>query len=691
MRSIVFFHATIISDFSECAPVPRFNPANPPAAPLVPFDVELPTPAPTPPPPTSAPLYVGPVQAHPDGFGFLSPDDGSKKDIFLGAETMRNALNGDIVSVRMTGVDTRGRKEGEIVEVLKRAFTHTVGTVFKRDNTLFVVARDTRIAQDIVLPNKAALGAAQVGDIVDVEITRYPSAELEPQGQVVDVLGGATDDGIEIEVALRQFDLPHKWPDAVLKLESKLPKKVKEADISADRRDLRALPFVTIDGETAKDFDDAVWAEKMSNGFRAIVAIADVSHYVKLGDAIDVEARERSTSVYFPRRVIPMLPEALSNELCSLKPKVDRLVLACELDFSIRGLLRRYTFYPAVIHSHARLTYDQVWAWLSGAEAPTEHEHIALLPNLKVLQYAYTKLRKKRERRGAMEFETAETIIEFSEDGKIESVHPTERNEAHKIIEEFMLQANEAAALYLLDNKAPTLFRNHEGPTPEKLENLRAFLARYNIHLGGGMDPQPVDYGALTQMTANRTDAKLIHTLILRSMQQARYSPNNLGHFGLAYDAYTHFTSPIRRYPDLVVHRAIKGELTRKRQSAGDLVALGEHTSSNERRADEASRAVMNYLKCVYMRDHVGKTYTGTVSGVQSFGLFVTLDGMGIDGLVHVSTLPQDFYKYDQIGQRLEGEKRKRLFQLSQKLQVKVVRADPDALKIDFMLDDAEQ
>jgi ribonuclease R len=653
--------------------------------PIVPFDVEPPAPPP-PAPPAASGLIVGSVQAHADGYGFLTPDDGSKKDIYLGHETMRNALNGDTVSVRLLGVDNRGRKEGEIVDVLKRAFSHTVGTLHQRDNTWFVVARDTRINQDIVLPNKASLAKAQEGDIVDVEITRYPSAELEPLGKVIDVLGGSMDDGIEIEVALRQFDLPHKWPDALLKLEAKLPKVVRKTDLTKDRQDLRKLPFVTIDGETAKDFDDAVWAEKMRNGFRVIVAIADVSHYVKPGDAIDVEARERSTSVYFPRRVIPMLPEALSNEMCSLKPKVDRLVLACEMDLSIKGELRKWKFYEAVIHSHARLTYTQVWNWISEKETPDDPEHLALLPQLKLMHNVYQRLRKERERRGAIDFESSETVIEFSETGKIENVHPSERNDAHKLIEEFMLLANVCTATYLLENTAPSLYRNHEGPTPEKLENLRTFLARHNIHLGGGYNPVPKDYATLAALTANREDAPLIHMLILRSMQQARYSPENIGHFGLAYDAYTHFTSPIRRYPDLIVHRAIKGVLARKRADFGDLVALGTHTSERERRADEASRAVMNYLKCVYMHDHVGETFLGTVSGVQSFGIFVTIDGMGIDGLVHVTTLPQDYYKYDPVGQRLEGEKRKRVFHLAQKVQVKVVRADTEALKIDFML-----
>jgi ribonuclease R len=653
--------------------------------PIVPFDVE--PPAPPPPAPPAAPgLIVGSVQAHADGYGFLTPDDGTKKDVYLGHETMRNALNGDTVSVQLLGVDNRGRKEGEIVDVIKRAFSHTVGTLHQRDNTWFVVARDTRINQDIVLPNKASLAKAQEGDIVDVEITRYPSAELEPLGKVIDVLGGSMDDGIEIEVALRQFDLPHKWPDALLKLEAKLPKVVRKTDLTKDRQDLRKLPFVTIDGETAKDFDDAVWAEKMRNGFRVIVAIADVSHYVKPGDAIDVEARERSTSVYFPRRVIPMLPEALSNEMCSLKPKVDRLVLACEMDLSIKGELRKWKFYEAVIHSHARLTYTQVWNWISEKETPEDPEHLALLPQLKLMHNLFQRLRKERERRGAIDFESSETVIEFSETGKIENVHPSERNDAHKLIEEFMLLANVCTATYLLENSAPSLYRNHEGPTPEKLENLRTFLARHNIHLGGGYNPVPKDYATLAALTANREDAPLIHMLILRSMQQARYSPENIGHFGLAYDAYTHFTSPIRRYPDLIVHRAIKGVLARKRADFGDLVALGTHTSERERRADEASRAVMNYLKCVYMHDHVGETFLGTVSGVQSFGIFVTIDGMGIDGLVHVTTLPQDYYKYDPVGQRLEGEKRKRVFHLAQKLQVKVVRADTEALKIDFML-----
>ncbi len=634
-------------------------------------------------PPKPDLLIEGTISAHPDGYGFLAVLDGAG-DIYLGHDTMRNALNGDTARVKITGEDHRGRRDGEIIEVIKRALTHTVGTLHMREKTWFVVARDTRIAQDIVVP-KTALNGAKDGDIVDVEITRYPSAEQEALGAITGVLGAPTDDGIEIEIALRQFDLPHTWNDKIVAAEKKLPKKVRDADLEG-RIDLRRVPFVTIDGETAKDFDDAVYAEKARRGFRLLVAIADVSHYVKPNDAIDKEARERSTSVYFPRRVIPMLPEALSNEMCSLKPKVDRLVLICDMEMTSAGRLDRHTFYPAVIHSNARLTYNQVWSWLSEKEKPTEEDHIALQPHLQSLYKAYQTLRKQREKRGAIDFETVETVIEFSDSGKIESVHPSERNEAHKLIEECMLAANVCAAEFLLANKTPTLYRNHEGPTPQKLENLRSFLARHMIQLGGGKDPKPIDYATLAALTKNREDASLIHMLILRSMQQARYAPENLGHFGLAYEAYTHFTSPIRRYPDLIVHRAIKSAIAKKVFAAGDLEALGAHTSANERRADEASRAVLNYLKCVFMQDHVGEEFTGTISGVQSFGVFVTIDGMGIDGLIHVSTMPQDFYKYDPVSQRLDGERRKRSFQIAQKLQVRVARADPEALKIDFAL-----
>ncbi len=630
------------------------------------------------------PLVVGKVLAHPDGFGFLETGDGFG-DVYLSADTMRNALHGDTVSARITGTDHRGRREGEIVEALQRSLTHTVGTLHFREKTWFVVARDTRIAQDIVVP-KTKLGAAKDGDVVDVTITRYPSAEDEALGEITQVLGQPTDDGIEIEIALRQFDLPYEWPDAVLAAEKKLPKSVRKSDLTETRMDLRHLPFVTIDGETAKDFDDAVYAEKRRRGFRLMVAIADVSHYVKPGDALDKEAYNRATSVYFPRRVIPMLPEALSNEMCSLKPEVDRLALVCDIEMNIDGKIVGYKFFPAVIHSRARLTYTQVWDWLSGASKPTEPNHIASLPDLKQLHKVYQALRQARDRRGAVDFETPETVIDFAESGKIERIRPSVRNEAHKLIEECMLAANECAAKFLLASKMPTLFRNHEGPTPQKLEALRQFLSRHLISLGGGLTPTPADYAELARLTANRENATLIHMLILRSMQQARYAPDNVGHFGLAFEAYTHFTSPIRRYPDLLVHRAIKAALTKTDGKFGDLVAAGEHTSGCERRADEASRTVMNYLKCVYMAGHIGEEFDGTVSGVQNFGVFVTLDGMGIDGLIHVSVLPQDYYKYDPVGQRLVGERRKLGFQIAQKVRVAVVRADTEAMKVEFGL-----
>ncbi|HEY8244970.1 MAG TPA: ribonuclease R [Casimicrobiaceae bacterium] len=630
-------------------------------------------------------LVVGRLEGHPDGYGFLVRDDGGP-DIALAAREMHKAFHGDRASVRVNGVDRRGRPEGEIVEVLERAQSEIVGRLHDERGVWFVVAENRRIAQDLIVPANDR-GAAKPGDVVVVEIVEYPTGEREPIARVTEVLGRATDPGMEIEIALRKHALPFKFSKAALAQAKKLPDHVLPSEREA-RVDITDLPLVTIDGETAKDFDDAVYCERKGKGFRLVVAIADVSHYVRDGDAIDKDARERATSVYFPRRVIPMLPEALSNELCSLKPKVDRLCMVADLEISATGDIRRHRFYPAVMHSRARLTYTEVWSWLSDPSTATDERATALLPHLKDLYALYKVLDQRRDVRGAIDFETVELQLVFDKHGKIERIVPSPRNDAHKLIEECMLAANVCAADLLEKAGHPALYRVHEGPTPEKLEQLRAFLGASALSLGGGEQPTALDYAKLLEKIKPRPDFALLQTVLLRSLQQARYRPDNVGHFGLAYEAYTHFTSPIRRYPDLLVHRAINAVLQKKRYqpSGSNWEELGVHASMAERRADDATRDVENWLKCWYMQDKVGEDFDGTISGVASFGIFVTLDGLNVDGLVHVTELPRDYFRFDPVHHSLTGERSGRSFRLADRVRVKVARVDLEQARIDFTL-----
>ncbi len=635
-------------------------------------------------------LVAGTVQGHPDGFGFLVPDDGSA-DTFLTPAEMRKVLHGDRVSVRPTGVDRRGRREGAIVDVLARVNREVVGRLYEDRGIWFLVAENKRINQDILVPPDLK-GSAEPGQVVVVELIEQPSAHREPLGRVVRVLGRYTDPGMEIEIALSKHALPHEFSATAKRQAARLPSEVRPAD-RAGRLDLTALPLVTIDGETARDFDDAVYCERSGKGFRLVVAIADVSHYVRDGDALDRDARERGTSVYFPRRVIPMLPEALSNELCSLKPDVDRLCMACELTIDGRGNITHYRFVPAVMHSRARLTYTQVWSWLSGSGEARPPEARALLPRLENLHALYKTLAAARARRGAIDFDTLELALEFDAQGKIERIVPVPRNDAHRIIEECMLAANVCAAAYLIASKHPALFRIHEGPTPEKLEALKEFLAGSGLSLSGGDAPTSGDYAKLLAKIRGRPDENLLQTVLLRSLQQAVYGPDNVGHFGLGYDAYTHFTSPIRRYPDLLIHRAIKACVagTRYQPGGATWTELGVHCSLTERRADEASRDVENWLKCYFMQDRVGETFAGTVSGVTHFGLFVTLDGLNIDGLVHVTELGSDYFHLDPVRHALVGERTRASWRLADRISVKVARVDLEQTKIDFVLAEASE
>jgi ribonuclease R len=649
-------------------------------------------------------LIKGRVIGHPDGFGFLKPEDGGE-DLFLAAKQMHKALHGDIVLARVTGLDRRGRREGSIVEVLERANARVVGRLFVEQGVMFIVAEDKRIHQDFLVPPDGAKGAKH-GQVVIAEIVQQPTPQAEPIARVTEILGNYADPGMEIEIALRKHDLPHEFSGDAEKQAARYGAKVLAKDLKG-RRDLRHLAFVTIDGETAKDFDDAVYCETLTpdpspkgdgsrtkgegrnhKGWKLWVAIADVSHYVKPGDALDRDSSERGNSVYFPRRVIPMLPEALSNELCSLKPEVDRLTMVCEMEISTGGVVRHYEFYPAVIHSHARLTYTRVAAVLEGkpADPPIAKP---LIPMIENLYSVFKALLGARAKRGAIDFDSVETQMIFDEKGKIERIVRVERNDAHRLIEECMLAANVCASDYLAANDQPTLYRIHEGPTPEKLEALRSMLKDFGLALGGGDKPHAKDYAALLARIKDQPYAGLLQTVMLRSLRQAVYSPENVGHFGLAYEGYTHFTSPIRRYPDLLVHRAIKAVLSGTRYDAGDWNALGVHCSETERRADDATRDVENWLKCYFMQDHVGDEFEGTVSGVAGFGLFVTLDELFIDGLVHISDLGNDYYQYDQQRHLLKGERTGIRYQLGARVKVRVVRVDIETTKIDFVLVDA--
>ncbi len=621
------------------------------------------------------------IEAHKDGFGFAVPlIPTGQGDFVLYERQMRGLMHGDIVTVRPAGIDRRGRCEGQVLDIIERANTNVVGRFYVERGVAIMEPEDKRLTQPILLePDSVAALQPQTGQVIMAVIESYPENHHPAVAKLTEVLGDYADSGMEIEIAVRKHHLPHVFSEACQKAAAKIPDSVRAADRKG-REDLRDLPLVTIDGETARDFDDAVYAEKVGRNFRLVVAIADVSHYVRPGEPLDVDAYERATSVYFPRRVIPMLPENLSNGICSLNPEVERLCMVCDMEITYAGNVKDYRFYPAVMKSHARLTYNQVWDWLQqGSNHPFKKELGALYQLFGVLQ-------KKRRQRGAMEFETVETQMIFDDNGKIERIVPVTRNDAHKLIEECMLAANVCAADFLLKNEHGALYRNHLGPTPEKLATLREQLGRLGLALGGGDKPTPKDYAELAAKFKDREDQELLQTMLLRSMQQAMYEAHNEGHFGLAYEHYAHFTSPIRRYPDLMVHRAIKAVLLKQKYQPQSWAQAGAHTSFAERRADDASRDVENWLKTYYMQDKVGEIFSGKITGMTNFGLFVTLDDIYIEGLVHISDLGEDYFNYLPEIMAIEGERSGVRFSMGERVTVKVARADLDTSKIDLVL-----
>jgi ribonuclease R len=667
--------------------------------------------------------FEGVVSGHRDGHGFVIRDDG-QADIYLPSNEMRAVLHRDRVKARIVRLDRKGRPEGRVTEIVERSVAPIIGRLLQESGVWLVAPEDKRYGQDVLIP-KGAIGSAKAGQVVVVELTEPPALFGQPVGRVKEVLGEIDDPGMEIEIAVRKYGVPHEFSEPALAQARGLPDHVRASD-HKQRVDLRDVPLVTIDGEDARDFDDAVYCEPAkvgrSKGWRLLVAIADVSHYVETGSAIDVDAYERATSVYFPRRVIPMLPEKLSNGLCSLNPGVERLCMVCDMLVDAKGDVHAYQFYPAVMFSHARFTYTEVAAILQNTRGPEAAQRKALVPYLLNLHDVYRALLTARSVRGAVDFETVETQIVCDESGRIEKIVPRTRNDAHKLIEEAMLAANVCSADFIAQGKQTGLFRVHEGPTPEKQETLRNYLKAMGVSQTISDNPHPSEYQRIAQATKDRPESQQIHTMLLRSMQQAIYTPNNEGHFGLAFEAYTHFTSPIRRYPDLLVHRVIKAILAGKRyqlpalptpgeahaklskrlasrakppsgepvkKPSADLLAwqaAGLHCSANERRADEASRDVEAWLKCKYMREHLGEEFSGVVSSVTSFGLFVTLDSMYVEGLVHITELGGEYFRFDEARQELRGERTGIRYALGSRVQVQVSRVDLDGRRIDFRL-----
>ncbi len=633
-------------------------------------------------------MIPGRVIGHPDGFGFLKPDDGGD-DLFLLPREMRKVWHGDRVIAHVSGTDRRGRKEGVIIEVLERAFSKIVGRLNVEKGVAFVVPDNKRIVHQILVPPDQFNGAKD-GQMVVVAIDEHPSEWRQPIGHIVEILGDHMAPGMETDVAIRAHDIPVEWPQEVLDqiadLTEEVPEQAKEG-----RVDLRDVPLVTIDGEDARDFDDAVYCQPTKKGWRLLVAIADVSAYVQPDSPLDCEALNRATSVYFPDRVVPMLPEVLSNGLCSINPKVDRLCMVAEMYFDEAGSMYRSRFFEGVMNSHARLTYDQVRDMLEDGDPELSERFADVLPHLRNLHRLYGVLHAARGKRGAIDFDTTETKFRFDDNGKVAEVIPLVRHDAHRMIEECMLAANVAAARHLLRKKMPAMFRNHEPPSDEKLEDLRQFLAELGLHLGGMPKPTAKDYSELMAQAKGRPDYHLIETVMLRSMMQAVYAAENKGHFGLALEAYTHFTSPIRRYPDLMVHRAIRHLLTGGKPSTfsygqAHLETMAEHCSANERRADEASRDSADALKCEFMLDKVSLEFDGLIVSVNSFGLFVELADIYITGLLHITALDRDYFHFDPIGHRLTGERTGKVYRLGDPIRVQVAAVNLDERKIDFVL-----
>ena len=637
-------------------------------------------------------LVTGTVSGHRDGFGFVIRDDGEPDDVYLSAREMRSLFHGDRVAIRVTGMDRRGRAEGELVDVLERGTRETAGQFIRERGIGLVIPDNPKISHRILIA-KGEAGGAQHGQMVVVEILDYPTQVEQSTGRIVEIIGTPGEKGIATDIAIHSNAIPFKWPKTVLseieKYGSSVPAKAKQG-----RTDLRSVDLVTIDGADARDFDDAVFCERSGNGWRVLVAIADVSHYVEIGSGLDKEATRRGTSVYFPDRVVPMLPEILSNGLCSLNPKVDRLCMVCEMHVNSEGKVTRSTFFEGVMRSKARLTYSQVNDLLAGKSKSSVPK--ALHGSIRELHTLYKAFAKARGRRGAIEIDLPQTKFVLNDDGEIDRIEVVPRNDAHRLIEECMIAANVQAAKFLKRHRIPGLYRVHPKPDPDRFDELRLYLVSLGLKVAHPDHVQPRDFTKIIRQTADRPDANAIMMTMLRSLTHAEYSPTNIGHFGLALESYAHFTSPIRRYPDLLVHRAIRhivrgGKPGKYDYSGRDMERLGTITSAHEKRAEDATREVEAWLKCQYMEQHLGDVFDGVVTGVTNFGVFVQITELMVDGLVHVTSLKNDYYQYDAGSQSLVGERTGRKYRLGDAMRVQVNRVDMETRRIDFQLADKQR
>lgn len=631
-------------------------------------------------------LIKGTVMGHPDGFGFLVPDEGGK-DLFLSEKEMHKILHGDKVIASVIGEDRRGRLEGAIVEVSEHCTKEILGRLNHEDGLAWVRPDNNRISQDVFIPQDGLMEANE-GQVVLVEILHQPTKRSGPIGKIIKVMGDYMAPGMEIDSAIHAYGIPNEWSPELEAELAQIGDEVTEADLEG-RKDLRAMQLVTIDGADTKDFDDAVFAKRRKKGWKLVVAIADVSHYVKPGSELDKEAYTRGNSVYFPQRVVPMLPSKLSDGLCSLNPHVDRLCMVADIAIDPEGRIERTQFYQAVMNSKARMTYSQVNDLIHNPESEYREQFADQLENIDTLNELYQVLKKARAERGALEFETTETRIVFDNERKIEEIVPVVRNDAHKLIEECMLLANVATARFLKWHKVPIVYRVHESPMEEKLKNLRTFLGDFGLTLNGGDEPTAHDFAEVAEKVAGEPYEHLVQTVLLRSMNQAVYQSDNKGHFGLNYENYTHFTSPIRRYPDLLVHRAIRYVWDKSDDKPfiydeAKMDAMGQHCSATERRADEATRDAVTFLKCEFLSHRLGEEYEAVVSAATNFGLFVEIDPLYVEGLVHITELGEDYFHYDNARHCLKGERTGKVYRLGDRLKVQIAQVNLDERKVDL-------
>lgn len=630
-------------------------------------------------------LYQGKVIGHADGYGFLNVED-SEEDLYLSAKQMRSLLHGDYIVACLAGIDKRGRKQGALVEILQRANQRIIGRYSVESGVAIVSPNNRQIHQSILLSKSELDSDITSGQYVAVEIIRQPDKHTQPVGKIIEILGQHASADIAVEISMRSHGIVDAWPHEVDKEVLMLQDCITEKEIG-NREDIRHLPLITIDGQNAKDFDDAVYCRPHGQGWLLLVAIADVSHYVHVGTTLDKEAFNRGNSVYFPRFVVPMLPEILSNGLCSLQPKTDRLCMVCELHIDQSGVVIESRFFEGIMHSASRMTYDKVASILFDRDATLTKRYAYIVPELEKLYKLSQLLNKHRKEIGAVDFRYIEPHFDFDAQDHVINIHGIERNDAHRLIEEFMLVANIAAAELLLSNQIPVPYRVHDKPKQEKLNALNVFLGEMGLQLGA-KKPVIKDYANLIERVKDRENYHLIATLLLRSMQLAVYSDKNIGHFGLGFSVYTHFTSPIRRYADLVVHRAVR-HLIRKKPPSGfyytseEIPNIATHCSKTDRRAEEASREVIQWYKCDFMQNKIGEHYDGTISGVTAFGIFVELD-IHVEGLIHVTTLQKDYYHFDANSHCLRGERTGKIFLLGNRVRVEIMRVDMEGKKIDF-------